>query len=182
MNRHPLQITISLLLCLGVAFVFSPAVAEMQPLDSNTMSSITGAGGLGVQIDLRLNVSESWQNANDNSEGNGEFTVEDDDGLGSGSSGWLYLQHIYGTISPESSGDNILHIDAGPDYVQFSQGGAFTGINLSIGDIAVQDSSFSCCDDELASITIGNNDADSDNDYVDGQGSIDFHNTKLQLF
>lgn len=167
--------------CLVVFFSPTPGYG-LEAMDDETMSEVTGEGGLGVRLNLRFEVSSTWDNANDDSEGDGDIRIEDSDGLGGGSTGWLYLQHIYGTISPENSGDNIINIDANNNVIQFSQGGPFTGINMSIGDIAVQDSSSSCCDDELASITIGNNAADSDNDYVDGKGSIDFHNTKLQIF
>lgn len=171
-----------LLVAVCTPFGSTPAQAEMEKLEDSSLGEVTGEGGLGVRLNLRFEVGSGWENPNDNGEGSGDLRIEDDDGTGGGNTGWLYLQHIFGTITPQNSGDNVIHIDANPDVIQFSQGGSFTGINLSIGDIAVQTSSTGCCDDELASITIGNNASDADNDYVDGQGSLDFHNTKLKIF
>jgi hypothetical protein len=176
------SVILSIIVSMGLLVSFSPDAHALESMDEKDMRDVTAQEGLGVRLNIRFEVDSSWDNANDDSEGDGDIRIEDSDGRGGGNTGWLYFQHIYGTITPQNSGDNVIKLDANSNFIQFSQGGPFTGINLSIGDIAVQNSSTACCDPELASITIGDNAADSDNDYVDGKGSVDFHNTKLKLF
>lgn len=176
-------LTIAIIVGLILHLPITPASAEMEKLDKSSMQDITAKEGLGIRLNLRLGVGSSWDNFNDDSSvSDNDLEIKDGDGRGSGNTAWLAFHEIFGTITPVNANDNTLFADASPDVIQFTAPNPFTGINLTIDDISTPTSSGSERTAELGSVTLGDNDPDGDNDYLDGKASFDFHNTKLKIF
>lgn len=145
-----------------VAFIagLSSSVHALESLDESEMSTVTGADGLGVQLNLQIS--------------SGGFQIKDNDGrFGGGAQGWLALDLITADISPTNTNDNTIFIDANSNAIVFSAPNPITG-SLTIDEIEARQNRTSVSTPEIAAITIG--------DFSDGTASFNFHNTRLKIF
>jgi hypothetical protein len=142
-----------------VTLSYSP-VQSLEPMEPTEMSTISGAGGLGIQFNLQIS--------------NGAFQIKDNDGrFGGGAQGWLVFSGFSADISPTDVGDNTIYLDANQDFIQFSAPNPITG-SLSIDEIETRQNRTSTSIPEIAAFYIG--------DHSDGVASFDFHDTKLKLY